>query len=131
MRFQYMIVFSFSVYSSVSFAEIPEGYRQVASSPKGSIFYMAPSDISNQSEYYPKIWVHEEASGNKGVKYNFAKVLYVFDCRKKTMKFVDVIEYNSDGSVLNMFSNDTYAAPQNIVPDSIGEGIFVQACPNP
>jgi hypothetical protein len=52
----------------------------------------------------------------------YKKILAIFDFKTKKYKFLNISEYNCDGSVIHIFKDYSW---DYIVPDSVFEGIYI------
>lgn len=72
-----------------------------------------------------EIWQELEKASGKKPWYN--KSLWIVNCTKKEIAIKSVVSYDIKENVIDNF-DDNYLNWQNVVPETIGEGIYTNVC---
>jgi len=105
-------------------------WTPVASATTGTVWKMRRTDVSNETDLNPTVWVVLDHSRDKTKIERETKQLINFDCRKKSYQILSSIKYRSDGTVIS--SDEEMANPYRhsyAPPDSVVEGAMLAACP--
>lgn len=132
-----LLVLTFLLWSQIGSAQDnswkdldPNEWVVVATDTSGSVWKLRRSDIANETNLNPQVWVTIDHSRDKTVQYRQSKRLIVFDCAGWRSKSISVIRYRADGAVVSSF-DPSYPQYSYIVPDTVIEGAAQNACPTP
>lgn len=121
----YISAFLFSASSSAS-AENRVFYFESA---KGSIFYY-DSDTIRRNGNIVLVWVYEDASRDKSVKWRSASMRFRFDCFEETYDLVAISQYGSDGVTIYSNQRSGYPDMTPVRPGTNTRLLFDAVCSN-
>jgi hypothetical protein len=95
-----------------------------------AVHWIDPARIIREETGLIRAWTRMTNTTNKDFAdtppYREARVLHVFDCIKRTKAFRQIVHYDGQGAVV---ASTTYKdGLEDVVPDSIGEGLLDAVC---
>lgn len=106
-----------------------EEWLTFATSTNNTDWKMQASDIMNNSDYRPEIWIIRDHSKDKTVVHRETKTRIKFDCRAKKYYSLYNVQYRANGTVLDSWEGSSYKS-HYAPPDSMIEAAMLYACPS-
>jgi hypothetical protein len=100
----------------------------------GNSVYLIKKTYETKSDEEVTFWIKvlNSATKAKGKTIKAAtieKILYGFDCNEKTLKIMAYVKYTLAGKVISSKTLEDYEQKSvNVVPETIGEMLFLKAC---
>ena len=111
--------------------DTPEWIWVESSADGNDKFYMRSTYVSKDGNQI-KIWIEcksKVATINKKLYRNIVnKQLLIFNCNNKKYSIVSLINYSSTGAVINKDDFSKYLTFDDVVPDSVIEGVLEKVC---
>jgi hypothetical protein len=81
--------------------------------------------VSDQIGVVRENWLKKlNISDYKYERFLYSLSLYEFDCSKNKIRCTQSLDYNEDGGVINSFNLGSNVEWDDVIPNSIGEGLF-------
>lgn len=110
----------------------PDWIMATSTSDRNEVYYIKSSYVKKEYSEI-KVWVKVKSKTtkikNKVYSNTEEKQLWMVNCSERQYKLLKSITYNSSGNVINSDERSEYAVPwDDIIPDSIGEGVVDKVC---
>jgi len=110
-------------------AHAQAGWKVVAFTNTGSVWYARVADLDILTGDRRKIWVKQDHSRNKTVTIRETKTLYWVECGSRSLAALSWVAIRPNGTVADTGDIPDYQARfSRVVPDSVGEGLVSSVC---